>query len=109
MIRNLPNDVCTITGASQESCDKVLTLCEDIICHNVFESLADVEQLTQVDLGIGVLYIKRDEGLGKYKFIPSESLDHKVCSTIKNKASPLIVKANKSLKVKFNRAYKELI
>ena len=109
MTRNLKNDVCTITGASNESVDKVVTLCEDVICHCVFESISDKEQLTQIDIGIGELYIRRDGDLIKYKFIPNNEFDDKVRGTYKNGVSPLVIKANKSLKLKFDRAYKELI
>jgi hypothetical protein len=109
MTRDLKNDLCAITGVSDDSANKVVRLCEDILCHCVFESITDKEQLTQVDIGIGELYIRRDGDLIKYKFIPNDEFDNKVRNTYKNGASPLIIKANKSLKLKFDRAYKELI
>lgn len=109
MIRNLKNDLCALTGVSVESTDKVLTLCEDILCHCVIEDIKSKEQLTQIDIGIGTLYIRRDGDLIKYKFIPSEGFDNKVATAYRTGESPLIAKAAKSLRLKFDRAYKELI
>ena len=109
MTKNLKNDLCDLTGVSVESVDKILNLCEDTICHCVFEDIKSKESLTQVDIGIGTLYIRQDGELLKYKFIPSDALDNKVKKTCRTKESPLIKRATKSLRLKFDRAYKELI
>lgn len=109
MIRNLKDDLISITGVSPESVDKVIDVCEDLVCQDVFESIVKGEQLTQVDIGIGDLYITRDGDLVKYKFIPNSEFDSKVRRTYRDRASPIIRRANKALKLKFDRAYKELI
>ena len=69
------------------------------------------EDITAVDLGIGVLYIKRADLEGniiKYRFEPSPALDKAIKDTIINKQNLLEDMILTNLKEKFDTAYKNL-
>ena len=62
------------------------------ICDAVLENTLIDEDITAVDLGIGVLYIKRADLEGniiKYRFEPSPALDKAIKDTIINKQNLL--------------------
>ena len=81
------------------------------ICDAVLENTLIDEDITAVDLGIGVLYIKRADLEGniiKYRFEPNPALDKEIKDTIINKQNILEDMILKNLKEKFDTAYKNL-
>lgn len=108
MASKLVEDLSTLTTISKLSLDTLVTKCNTIICHDVEESILDQQQITEVDIGIGTLYIQIVGEQVKYKFIPSDKLNAAICKTVKTGASPLVMEVEGALKSRVERAYKDL-
>ena len=109
MINKLNQDLSDVTGIPKLTLDNLSYKACTCLGHSVYESLLKKEPLTEIDIGIGTLYIKVEGNDIKYKFIPSTKLETTVSFTIQNKESPLIVDAEKSLKTRIEKTYKELL
>lgn len=105
----LIEDLATLTTISQNALVNLNEKSHSCICHSVCESIIEGNPLTEVDLGIGILYIKCEEDQIKYKFIPSKKLEENVTSTVKNKVSPLVFEVETSLKDRIESTYKNLL
>ena len=66
------------------------------------------KDITELDIGIGVLYIRHIGDQVAYKFIPSEDLEKTVNTTIIKKQNLLENVLNDSLAKKFMDVYKDL-
>jgi hypothetical protein len=102
-------DLATLTTISQNALVNLNEKTHACICHSVCESMLEGNPLTEIDLGIGILYIKCEEDQIKYKFIPSKKLEENVTSTVKNKVSPLVFEVETSLKDRIESTYKNLL
>lgn len=109
MINRLAQDVSNVTGIPRLTIDNIVEKINSCLGHCVYETIIKGETLTEVDIGIGILYIKFENDQVKYKFIPSEKLSNIVTFSILNKESPLILDAEKALKTRVEKTYKELI
>lgn len=105
----LVNDLFAVTGVPKLTLENLITKTNLCIGHTVWESLTKSEGITEIDIGIGVLYIKLAEDNLKYKFIPSVNLEAMLQSTITTKTSPLINSAECSINKKIENTYKELL
>ena len=102
-------DLSVLTGIPRLTLDKLsksMILCTS---HAVHESQAESKDLTEIDLGFGVLYIKYDATNVKYKFIPSKALENQIRQTFESRTSPLITKAEHQLADRIKSTYKELL
>lgn len=108
MIR-LIDDLATTTQIAKYTLGKLETEVESCIAHAVFEGLSEGVMTTEVDIGIGVLYIRREQDSVKYKFIPSQSFERLINDTIITKTSPLIERAESSLRERIEAGYKNLL
>lgn len=108
-MNNLLNDISTLTNIPfyilNELSDKSILS----ISHSVYEGLLENEPLTEIDIGIGTLYIKLEDANIKYKFIPSKKLEKEVAETISSKQSPLVKEVDDSFRSKIDYAYKKLL
>lgn len=109
MKSNLKTDIGVLTSISEASLTRLEDRCEDCICHSIYETLKSGEDITEIDIGLGMLYIKFVDGTIRYKFIPSEKLEEKVCNTVTSRQSPLVKRAEVRLKNSIENAYKELL
>lgn len=105
----LIEDLATLTTISQNALVSLNEKSYSCICHSVCESMIEGKPLTEIDLGIGILYIKCEEDQIKYKFIPSKKLEENVTFTVKNKVSPLVLEVETSLKDRIESTYKNLL
>lgn len=105
---NINHDLQQLTNIPDYLLNKLTNLTSDIISHYVVASKFENSNTTEIDLGFGklVIYIVDEEI--HYKFIPSTNLEEAICNAIINNEDILITKAEKSLKDKFMKAYKEL-
>ena len=106
---NLIKDVSVLTDVSENTLTKFIDVCNYCIGHAVHESECLREATTELDLGFGELHIKVDEGLIKYRFIPSKELERSLVTTITQHTSPIIHKLESNLQEKIDRVYKELL
>lgn len=108
-MNKLSTDIANITGISKFALDTLTDRACACICHNVLESTLAKENLTEIDIGIGILYIKCEEDKVRYKFVPSNKMEEAITSTLVNKESPVALKLELSLKNRIENAYKDLL
>ena len=92
----------------QEFFFKKMVFC---ICEAVKEDMVDEnnpKEITELDIGIGKLYVKVVGTEVKYKFEPSEYLQKAMLATATNKENPLPDFLDESLGKKFIDLYKEI-
>ena len=105
------NDLSTLSTIPQKTLDKLVR--KAVYCINdavIEDKLAD-EDITSVDIGIGILYIKHQGTAAnniKYKFEPSVYLSKSLEESLTNGTNPLEDLLLTSLKDKFTSAYKDL-
>ena len=83
-------------------------LSEQIISHSVAESIKNKDEYSEIDIGIGVLYIKQEDSGVVYKFVPSNKLQSIVSDTIKDGESRLVGAIDESLGRHISNTYKDL-
>ena len=105
---DLLKDLSLLTGVHYTNLDFLSTHAIGAISHSVLESLLDNKDLTEINIGIGILKILHTDNEIKYKFIPNETLNTKVLYTVKHKESPLCKRVNDTLGDRINKAYKDL-
>lgn len=105
---DLLKDLSVLTGVSQTNLTFLVTHTNNAISHTVLESILQSNEITEIDIGIGILKILHTDNEIKYKFIPSDTLNSKVISTVKNKESPVAKRVGEKLGKRINNAYKDL-
>lgn len=108
-MRKLANDISALTTISLKALWDLEDKARDCISHDVYENLISGECLTEIDIGIGTLYIKCEESEIKYKFIPAKKLEEKVAQTVRTKTSPVVLNVETALKNRIEKTYKDLI
>ncbi|MBO5712262.1 MAG: hypothetical protein J6R47_05425 [Acholeplasmatales bacterium] len=106
---DLLDDLCAITGVSKLSLQNLCERANLCISHSVLECLQNKDPQCEIDLGIGLLYIKLESDNIKYKFIPSKNLEDIVTFAIIQKESPLTLKIDKALGERIENAYRSLV
>lgn len=106
---NVIKDISTITTISEKTLNKLKDRVILSICENVTEDKMEDKTLSEIDLGIGVLYIGyADTSAVKYKFIPSEELQKNVRETLNGKLNLMNDTLNAALSQAFENIYKDL-
>lgn len=107
---NTIKDLSDITSIPYTLLCKLVNNLEDIICHDVKESLQEsgTNSITEVNIGIGKLFIYITEEEVTYRFIPSFSFENKLVNMINNNEDPMITELEESLKEKIVNRYKDL-
>ena len=108
-MNKLVNDLSTLTTISKNALNSLTEKAQGCICHCVYESLLEENPLTEVDIGIGTLYIKCEEDEIKYKFIPAKKLEENVAQTVRTKVSPITLQVETALKERIESTYKQLV
>ncbi len=105
---NLLTDLHVLTSIPRASFDKLTEKSIWCICSDVEESILKKENITKVDIGIGDLYIKLEDDMIKYKFIPSQQLEEAVKNTVLNGKNVLIDVVETTLAARFVNTYKDI-
>lgn len=105
----LIENLAQLTNVNESTLEKFLPVTEYIIGHAVHESMCRGEDLTIIDLGIGILYIRIIGDEIRYKFTPSKDICTIVERTVVTKTSPIIQKISTELQDKINRSYRGLL
>jgi hypothetical protein len=105
---NLPNDLSVLTTIAPSNINSLVKLSETVISHALIESVKDREEYAEIDIGIGVLYIKVTEDGMKYKFVPSEHLSSVLERSVKTGKSQLSLKVDEVLGQRIMNTYKDL-
>lgn len=109
MTFNLMDDISKLTTITPHTMKKLVKMSNACICHDVLDSLLSGSTETEVDIGIGKLFIRYEGDNVKYKFIPTKTLEENVCKTLTTKSSPVTCKAETELKDRVEQAYKHLL
>ena len=102
-------DMSTLTTISEKSLHELMKKEEYCIVSAIFENMKNNEVLTELDIGIGKLLVKIENNSIKYKFIPSESLEHAIVNSYKQDKCVLVDNLNKSLVDRITNTYKDII
>lgn len=105
---DLVKDMSTLTTLSEKTINKFFKKISFCIAEAVHEAKIKGEELTEINIGFGTLYIKNDPDNVKYKFIPSNELDDGVKNTLKYDRNILEDVLNEALAKKFAEVYKDL-
>ena len=108
-MRKLIDDLASLTCIEADDFNRLISLSEAILCHDVVETIKNKEIVTTVDVGIGTLSITNQEDNIKYRFIPSKKLSQAVSTTYSTKKSPIKTKVEKALGSRLKNTYKELL
>ena len=100
------NDLSVISKIPFLTLHKLADQIELCIGSCIFDTKAQHEVLTTIDIGIGTLNILNDEAAVKYKFIPSKSLEAAVNKVIENNENPLINILDEALSKRVEKAYR---
>lgn len=105
----LNNDLSLLTSISKLSLDNLSDRTAYCISHTILECIESKDNQSEIDIGIGKLYIRIEEDQIKYKFIPSKKLEEMIAFTVINKQSPLVTKLDSALSERIENAYKSMI
>ena len=108
-MNKIVEDMSVLTSVPVTQLNSIVDIIDDAIAHSVFESLREKNKCCEVDIGIGILYIKYEGDAIKYRFTPSRRLEEKVASTVNNRRTHLVARVDASLKHKIGQTYKELV
>ena len=105
---SLFTDLNELTGVSKQALIDLAKHANYCIGHKVYEDNINQNYLTELDLGIGTLFIKTTDSDVRYKFIPSPELEKSVTHAV-NKRSPIAVAVNDKLREKLESTFKGLL
>lgn len=101
-------DLSTLTTIPEKALNKLGQKIIYCVCEAIQEDLIQENDITELDLGIGILYIKQDGNQAKYKFVPSDNFNKSVVNTYAKKLNLLEDILNISLTKQFIEVYKDL-
>lgn len=107
-MRDIIQDVSVLSTIPDKTLTKLLDKAIYCISDAVLSDINDDIDITELDIGIGILYIKHVGEAVSYKFIPSSEFSKAVNSTIKNKQNLLSNMLDKNLVKKFMEVYKDI-
>ena len=109
MTSNLIEDLSILTTIPTKNLTSLFNKMEYCIVDTVKENYLQNNDLTEIDIGFGKLYIKKEENNLRYKFTPSDELTKALSNLFKNKLNLLEFQLEKSLVDKITNVYKELL
>lgn len=108
-MRKLVEDLSALTNVPINTLSNMVELSRKNIAHCVYESVMEHRAITEINIGVGILYIKYEGDEVTYKFVPSKLLEKEVIQTISTRSSPLVESIETSIRSKIENTYKELI
>lgn len=107
--QNLTKDISALTGLSVTSLNEVMNKASMCVAHGVYESILTGDNEVEIDVGIGTLVVRVCDDVVKYRFEPSKSLEQNLVDVVNKKTSPLLERANDTLRERIKRTYKEIV
>ena len=108
-MRNLYNDLATITNSNKDIFNKLVKNSNFLICNYLEDTTLNNENLCTIDIGIGVLKIIIEEDTVRYNFIPSKELETEIINTLENNQSYLTSVISSKLTSQLNKLYDNLL
>ena len=107
MKSSIKKELSTLTTISPGVLSKLFDKEVWCISNAVEQALATQENVAEIDLEIGTLYIQISEETIRYKFIPSPLLEKTVINTVSSGHNSLIASLETSLVNKITNTYKD--
>ena len=108
-MNKLLEDLSILTTIPQKTLEKLVDKTYLCINSSVEETLLEDKNISEIDIGIGYLYILLDyEGI-KNKFIPNQKLEDSIKKTFINKSNMLENTLEISLVDRISNTYKDLL
>ena len=105
---NVIKDVSTLTTIPEKTLNKLEQKFIYCICEQIQEDMLEEQEISELDIGLGTLYIKYADNQIKYKFIPNSELEKAVYNTVVKKLNLMEPTLNEALVKKFVDVYKDL-
>ena len=105
---NIIEDVSKLTTIPEKSLVKLEQKFIYAICEQIQEDILADKEMSELDIGLGTLYIKYLGDEIKYKFIPNTNLEKAVYNTVVKKLNLMETALNEALAKKFIDVYKDL-
>ena len=105
---NIVEDVSKLTTIPEKTLNKLNQKIIYSICEQIQEDILQDKEMSELDIGLGILYIKYSDDQIKYKFIPNQELEKAVSSTVVKKLNLMETALNEALAKKFIDVYKDL-
>ena len=108
MVVDAIQDISKITTIPVRTLDKLVSKIDWCICDAIEESRMVGEDLTRVDIGVGVLCIYVKDNEIEYKFLPAPKLEKYVIDTVVNKKNPMVVNLEQTFVNRITKTYKDM-
>lgn len=108
-MRNLYNDLATVTNSNKDVFNKLVKNSNFLICNYLEDTTLNNENLCTIDIGIGILKIVIEEDTVRYSFIPSKELETEIINTLENNQSYLTSVISSKLTSQLNKLYDNLL
>ncbi len=107
-MRSIVEDISVLSTIPDKALYKLLDKVIYCVSDAIVEDMNNDVDVTELDMGIGTLYIKHAEGTVAYKFIPNSDFSKAVNSTIKTGQNLLSNNLDRALVKKFLDVYKDI-
>lgn len=107
-MNNIVQDVSVLSTIPEKTLNKLNQKIIYAICEAILEDVQLEKDISELDLGFGILYVKHVSDEIKYKFVPSTDLEKAVYNTVTKKLNLLEDTLNETLVKKFLDVYKDL-
>lgn len=105
---NLVDDLSVLTTIKKYNLEELVNKSTMIVSHALAECISNEEEITEVDIGIGVLRILVQDEEMKFKFSPSSKLETTLVETYTSGKSSLTQKVEDELGRRIEKTYKDL-
>lgn len=105
---NIVNDVSKLTTIPEKTLNKLNQKFIYSICEQIQEDILEEKEISELDIGLGTIYIKYVGDEIKYKFVPNSELEKAVYATVVKKLNLMETTLNEALAKKFIDVYKDL-
>lgn len=106
---NILDDLSALSTIPIKIINNLTKTCQTILVENIVENICTEDTVCELDIGIGVLYVKYLDGTFSYIFKPSEDFNEELHECAKNNNKPLKELVSEKLSNNILKTYKELI
>lgn len=107
-MNSLIKDLSVLTTIPEGSINKLFNKIPYCICDYIQNSRFNGDATTEIDIGIGNIYVNVDEESISYKFVPNTYLEENIKRTVRENKNPLQLKLEESLINRITHAYKDM-
>lgn len=106
---NLLDDLSLLSTIPVKIINNLTKTCQTILVEDIVENIYTEDTICEIDIGIGVLYVKYLDDNFSYIFKPSEDFNKELQECVKNNKKPLKELVSEKLSNNILKTYKELI